>query len=104
MKAPARSRLLLCAALVAVATPAVADSPAPSEEELASGWMVRVARMEGASADVEQAAAALHTVAAAVAESGRIHSVSQLSAHVYEVQRKVTSARLAARVLDEPVP
>jgi hypothetical protein len=101
--AAALSRLACAAVLGCAALPAVAESPEEPSAPVPESWMVRVARMEGASVDVEEAAAALHGVASEIAATGRIHSVSSLSAHARELQRKVTSARLAARVLDQPL-
>ncbi len=86
-----------------LAAPAVAESPTAPAAPVPESWMVRVARMEGASVDVEAAAGRVAAVAGEIAATGRIHSMSRLSAEVAELQRKVTSAHLAARVLDQPL-
>ncbi len=99
---------LTAAALLLFALPATGQEPAPAPADdatalEATGWMVRVARMEGASVGVEDAATKVAATARAIADSGRIQSMSRLSAEVHELQRKATSARLAARVLDQPL-
>ena len=65
-------------------------------------WMLRVARMEGASVDVEEAARAVADTARGIAEAGRVQDVALLSGRARELERKVASAGLAADVLAQP--
>jgi len=64
-------------------------------------WMVRVARMEGASVNIEEAAGALAQTAARVAAGGRLTALSGLQADAEQLERRIISARLAAEVLDD---
>lgn len=98
-----------------LALTAVADDPPPTAPDVASAdapasvldadtratWMVRVARMEGASVDVEEAAAAVAATAQSIADAGRVQDVALLSGQAQQLKRKVISASLAADVLDE---
>jgi hypothetical protein len=65
----------------------------------ADTWMVQIARMEGASSDVQAAAEALTLTARRVAEGGRIAELPRLQAQARELNRKVSSAVLASEVL-----
>ena len=62
-------------------------------------WMVQIARMEGASSDVQAAAEALTLSARRVADGGRIAELPRLQAQARELNRKVSSAVLASEVL-----
>jgi hypothetical protein len=91
--------------------PARAEAPsAPpstgafSSEEALQSWLLRTSRMEGASADVQEASRALKESAASVHSAGRMHSVGALLSHGRELRRKVASASLAAQNLSPPVP
>jgi hypothetical protein len=64
-------------------------------------WMVRVARMEGASVNVEEAAGALQLTAQGIADGGRLKALSALKADAAQLDRRIISARLAAEVLDD---
>ena len=84
--------------------PAVAPVEAPAsvlDADTRATWMVRVARMEGASVDVEEAAAAVAATAQSIADAGRVQDVALLSGQAQQLKRKVISASLAADVLDE---
>ncbi len=117
-----RSTLLLIAALVVSATglllastavandpePAVAPAAAPAaapvsvlDPDTRATWMVRIARMEGASVDVEEAAAAVAATAQSIADAGRVQDVALLSGQAEQLKRKVISATLASEVLDD---
>lgn len=108
--------VILSAAMLAglgLALTAVADDPPPTAPASAAApasvldadtratWMVRVARMEGASVDVEEAAAAVAATAQSIADAGRVQDVALLSGQAQQLKRKVISASLAADVLDE---
>ena len=89
---------------VALAPAAVADDPTPDaalDADTRAVWMVRVARMEGASVDVEEAAAALAATAQSIADAGRVQDVALLSGQAELLKRKVISASLASEVLDD---
>lgn len=64
-------------------------------------WMVRVARMEGASVNVEEAAGALQQTAQGIADGGRLKALSALKADAAQLDRRIISARLAAEILDD---
>lgn len=100
---PALLLLGLSAGLLALQ--ARAEEPATSDsvldEESRRTWMVRIARMEGASVDVEEAARAVADTARAISESGKIGDVALLSGRADQLKRKVISATLAADVLDD---
>ncbi len=81
--------------------PPVAASSVLDEATRAT-WMVRIARMEGASVDVEEAARAVAQAARGIAASGEARDVAVLSGSAAELRRKVISATLAAQVLTEP--
>lgn len=108
--------VILSAAMLAglgLALTAVADDPPPGtpapavapasvlDADTRATWMVRVARMEGASVDVEEAAAAVAATAQSIADAGRVQDVALLSGQAQQLKRKVISASLAADVLDE---
>ena len=104
-------RMLVFVPLLALAPAAVAQEPAPIPEaadtesaidpELRRLWLRKIARMEGASVDVEEAAAALAATAQSIADAGRVQDVALLSHQAHELRRKVISAGMAADVLDE---
>ena len=100
---PALLLLGLSARLLALQ--ARAEEPATSDsvldEESRRTWMVRIARMEGASVDVEEAARAVADTARQISESGRVSDVALLSGRADLLRRKVISATLAADVLDD---
>jgi|GEM_PF-3210937 len=100
------SRLAISAVLLLAAPVAIAQDPPPIEdaaidEDTRAAWMVRVARMEGASVDVEEAAAMVAATAQSIADAGRVQDVALLSGQAQQLRRKVISATLAAEVLDE---
>lgn len=64
-------------------------------------WLVRVARMEGASVNIEEAASALAQTAGRVAEGGRLTALSGIKADAVHLERRIISARMAAEVLDD---
>ena len=90
---------LLALPLLLVAPRAIAqDDP---EAARTDKWMVRVARMEGASVNVEEAASALRETAQGIADGGRLTALSALKADAAQLDRRIISARLAAEVLDD---
>ena len=98
--------LTLAVGVGAVVVQAHAQEPAPTsdsvlDEEARRTWMVRIARMEGASVDVEEAARAVADTARKISDSGRISDVALLSGRADQLKRKVISATLAADVLDD---
>jgi len=104
---PLPRALVLLPLLAAVALQAHAEEPAPTapdsvlDPDTRSVWMVRIARMEGASVDVEEAARAVADTAQKIAESGQVSDVALLSGRAAALNRKVISATLASSVLDE---
>lgn len=64
-------------------------------------WRVRVARMEGASVNIEEAASDLERTARQIADGGRLTALSALKADAAQLDRRIISARLAADVLDD---
>ncbi len=88
------------AALLLVALPASATEEA-GEKARTETFFLRLARMEGASVNVEEAAQALASSAARVGQSGRMHGMSELVADAGELNRRVVSLTLATQVLDE---
>lgn len=100
------ARIASFVALLAASPVAVAQEPAPSsasaiDDDTRATWMVRIARMEGATVDIEEAAAAVAATAQSIADAGRVQDVALLSGQARELQRKVISASMAANVLDE---
>ncbi|MEC7946603.1 MAG: hypothetical protein VX265_03485 [Myxococcota bacterium] len=94
-----RPSSLLLVSLTAIAPQAVAqDDP---EAIRTSKWLVRVARMEGASVNVEEAASAIQRTATEIADGGRLRALSALKADAAHHDRRIISARLAAQVLDD---
>lgn len=98
-----RPALLLAPLLVAPLLLAAPRATAQDDAEAArtDKWRVRVARMEGASVNVEEAAGALHRTAQGIAEGGRLTGLSALKADAAQLDRRIISARLAAEVLDD---
>lgn len=74
---------------------ALADEPAAAPNL----WMIGVLRMEGASADVEQAAAGLAATLRAVAETGRVGGLPAVRTEADKLHRLVLSAELATQNL-----
>jgi len=100
------ARIASIATLLALSPAAVAQAPPPAEtvaidEETRATWMVRIARMEGATVDIEEAAAAVSATAQSIADAGRVQDVALLSGRARQLQRKVTSASMAASILAE---
>lgn len=88
-----------------MAPSALADEPAEAVEDARlQTWRVRVARMEGASVNVEEAASALVETSGRIASSGRIHGLSDLVSDADHLHRRVVSLTLATEVLDELEP
>ncbi len=78
-------------------------APGALAQEPAGGrWLLRTSRMEGAAADVAEAAQAFGAAARSVGEDGYLHRLAELKARATVLNRQVASARLAAEVLDEP--
>jgi hypothetical protein len=92
-------RTVLLAPLLLLAPAATAQGDA--EAALQEQWLVRVARMEGASVNVEEAAGDVHRTARAIADGGRLTALSALVADAAALDRRVVSAKLAAGVLDD---
>lgn len=100
------ARLVTLAALLAGSPGALAqEPPVPAtsaiDEDTRATWMVRIARMEGATVDIEEAAATVAATAKAIAEAGRVQDVALLSGQARQLERKVISAGMAADVLDD---
>jgi hypothetical protein len=94
----------LMAALLLLAPTALAQDGAPDQDAVDAAqqlWMVHTARMEGASVNVEEAAADLQRTAAQIAEGGRLTALSALAADAAKLERRVVSAKLAAQVLTD---
>ncbi|MFM2246210.1 MAG: hypothetical protein RL071_2284 [Pseudomonadota bacterium] len=82
---------------------ALAQAPgapgAPDPAAARKAWMVGIARMEGASADVEAAAGGLAAALRAAGEGGRVQRLPAVHTRADELHRLVLSADLAARNL-----
>lgn len=88
--------LLLALALqLGVAGAADPDDPAAAR----TAWMVGIARMEGASVDVEEAGARLAEALRAAGGGGRVQRLPAVRTRADELHRLVLSADLAARNL-----
>jgi hypothetical protein len=99
-------RIAAIATLLALSPVAGAQEPPPAvtvaiDEDTRATWMLRIARMEGATVDIEEAAAALAATAQSIADAGRVQDVALLSGQARQLQRKVTSAAMAASILAE---
>lgn len=94
-------RAVFLAALLLSGLPASAEEAKGSVDARAETYFLRLARMEGASVNVEEAAQALSASAARVGQSGRMHGLSELVADAGELNRRVVSLTLATEVLDE---
>ena len=82
---------------------ALADEPAPAplSADQKEAWAVRMARMEGASTNVEEAAEELARTARRIAEGGRITAFSDLASDAVQLNRRVVSLGLATGVMAE---
>ena len=78
--------------------------PDPATAAQDEAWAVRLARMEGASVHVEEAAAELADTAGRIADSGRVQALSDLSSDAGQLNRRVVSLTLATEVLVELEP
>ena len=92
--------LLLTPGLPAVAEEVGAEAAVPAEYD-AERWAVRLARMEGASVNIEEAAAQLVQTAEQVSRAGRLTHLAELSSDARLLNLRIVSAGLAAEVLDE---
>ena len=81
--------------------PASAQEQAGAADARTETFFLRLARMEGASVNVEEASQALFASAERVGSSGRIHGLSEIVADATELNRRVVSLRLATEILDE---
>ncbi len=99
----ARSSHLPALALAVVVSCLAAGGGAARAGARPDSWIMRTSRMEGASVDVEEAAAALHETAARIEAGGRLDALAELLGDVRELNRRVVSASLAAEVLDQPI-
>ena len=80
--------------------PGAPGAPGASDPAAArKAWMVRIARMEGASADVEASATGLAAALRAAGEGGRVQRLPAVHTRADELHRLVLSAELAARNL-----
>lgn len=93
--------VLASAAVLAVPASAEETAPAAAVDARTETFQLRLARMEGASVNVEEAAGELVESASRVGQSGRIHGLSELVADASELNRRVVSLTLATEVLDE---
>ena len=64
-------------------------------------WIIRTARMEGASANIEEEARKLASTARSIVNSGRVHGLSLLVSDSLDLHRRVVSAGFAAEIFDE---
>lgn len=89
------------ALVVAVLGALALGAAAFADEAADKQWTIRTARMEGAAVNVREASDEVGATARRIAESGRLHSLSELGSDMGELNRRVVSAKLAAEVLDE---
>lgn len=94
-----RACFLFLVSLIAITPRAVAQDDQKAIRT--SKWLVRVARMEGASVNVEEAASAIQRTATEIADGRRLRALSALKADAAHLDRRIISARLAAQVLDD---
>ena len=81
--------------------PAIDPAIDPATAQQNEAWAVRLARMEGASVHVEEAAGELTDTARRIADSGRVHALSDLASDAGQLNRRVVSLTLATEVLVE---
>ena len=90
----------------AMAQQPVSELPVLDESDPIAGrqpWMVRTARIEGAAANVREAATQLRETAAKITDQQTLSEMATLIGDGEELNRRVHSARLAAEVLDQPL-
>ena len=90
------------ALLLLLASSALAQEDAAPSTISKEAWAVRMARMEGASINVEEAARELGATATRISDSGRLQGLSELVADATQLNRRVVSLSLAAEVMAEP--
>lgn len=90
-----RAGIGVAAGQAASADPASAPDPAAARK----AWMVGIARIEGASADVEAAGVRLAQALRAAGEGGRVQQLPAVRTEADALNRLVLSADLAARNL-----
>jgi hypothetical protein len=89
----------LLGGVIGLAPTALAQEDA--DEARLQSWRVRLARMEGASVNVEEAATALISTTNRITERGRMQGMSDLSNAAQQLNRRVVSLTLATQVLRE---
>ena len=95
-------RRAVIAAILALAPLSVGqaqEAASPGEPAADKAWLVRASRMEGAAGNVREAAQALQGAARSITAGGRVQAVAELSSAAAELDRRVSSAALAAEVL-----
>ncbi len=70
-----------------------------SEED----WLVRTARIEGAAANVREAAVDLKRTADAIGQAGRMTELARLRGEATQLEKRVIGLKLAAEVLGESI-
>ena len=70
----------------------------------ADTWSMRISRMEGAAGNVREEATALRQTAEGVASAERVKDVATLRSQAASLHKRVVSASLAAKMLDQPEP
>lgn len=108
-----RVRLPATLALVTLGWPApvalgevpaeAATEGAPAVTLTEADWLVRTARIEGASANVREAARAVKRTADAIGQAGRLVELARLDGEAATLEKKFVGLDLAADVLDEPI-
>ena len=81
------------------AAPEAAAASAPDPAAARKAWMVGIARIEGASADVEAAAVRLAEALRTAGAEGRVQGLPAVRTEADALNRLVLSADLAARNL-----
>ena len=78
-----------------------AASAEPSQD--VSDWDVRMMRVQGAAAGVRRAAEDVEVSAKKISDSGYLNNLTALKSQLNDLNRMVTSARLAVDVAEESV-
>jgi hypothetical protein len=100
----AAAALLVAAAAHATPQSSSAPTALSAEDDPIQGhqpWMIRTSRMEGAAGNVRETATKLRETAERLSSSGRVLGVAELVGDSEELNRRVQSAVLAAKVLDQ---
>ncbi len=77
--------------------------PTQAGERQTDAWTIGVLRVEGAAANVREAAEVLQAASGDVAHSGRIQQIARMRSAANSLHKKVISARMATDVLGDAI-